>query len=293
MLPGKPATFTRLDLLLGLLLAAGAAWLVLRAGANLDYDWDWSVVSRYLVKTTPDGVAPNLLLEGLFTTIKLALWSMLLALPVGTIAGLARARGRLGLRLLARVYVEFVRNTPPLVLIFIFYFFVGDQVMTALGVQEAARALPDSMRQTTAWLAAEPGRLAAFASAVLTLGLYEGAYIAEIVRSGVQSIERGQWEAAYALGLSPWQRMRRVVLPQAFRRIVPPLAGQFISTIKDSAIVSVISIGELTFQGMEIMATTYQTFEIWLTVLGMYLALCLTLSLLSRRLEAYLARWGF
>ena len=103
------------------------------------------------------------------------------------------------------------------------------------------------------------------------MALYEGAYITEIVRAGIQSVERGQWEASYALGLSWWQQMRYVILPQAIQRIIPPLAGQFISTIKDSAIVSVISIQELTYQGMQLMAATYLTFEVWTTVALMYL----------------------
>ena len=86
-----------------------------------------------------------------------------------------------------------------------------------------------------------PARFSAFIAAVFTLGLYEGAYITEIIRAGIESVEKGQWEAAYALGLSPYRKMRHVILPQAARKILPPLAGQFISTIKDSAIVSVIS----------------------------------------------------
>jgi polar amino acid transport system permease protein len=124
-----------------------------------------------------------------------------------------------------------------------------------------------------------------FIAAVLTLALYEGAYITEIVRSGIQSIERGQWEAAYALGLSKLDQLRFVILPQAVRRVIPPLTGQFISTIKDSAIVSVISVPELTFQGMELMAATFMTFEIWITVTVLYFLLTFSCSLLARRVE--------
>jgi polar amino acid transport system permease protein len=101
-------------------------------------------------------------------------------------------------------------------------------------------------------------------------------------------VEKGQWEAAYALGLTRTQTLRRVVLPQALRRILPPLAGQFISTVKDSAIVSVISIQDLTFQGLELMSSTYRTFEIWITVTALYLILTLSLSLGVSRLETRL-----
>jgi len=122
------------------------------------------------------------------------------------------------------------------------------------------------------------------------LALYEGAYITEIIRAGIQSIERGQWEASSALGFTSWQRMRHVIFPQATIRILPPLAGQVISTIKDSAIVSVISIQELTFQGMELMSATYLTFEVWITITLMYFLVTFTCSLAVRRLELTLQR---
>jgi polar amino acid transport system permease protein len=129
-----------------------------------------------------------------------------------------------------------------------------------------------------------------FFSALITLALFEGAYITEIVRAGIQSIEQGQWEASQVLGLSRWQQMRHIILPQTVQRILPPMAGQFISTIKDSAIVSVISIQELTFQGMELMSSTYLTFEIWITITILYLILCLALSLGVERLEIFMRR---
>ena len=126
-----------------------------------------------------------------------------------------------------------------------------------------------------------------FLSALITLAIFEGAYITEIIRAGIQSIEQGQWEASSALGFNSLQRMRYVILPQAIQRILPPLAGQFISTIKDSAIVSVISIQELTFQGMELMASTYLTFEIWITITILYLTLTLSCSSIVDRFEKH------
>ena len=124
----------------------------------------------------------------------------------------------------------------------------------------------------------------------VTLAVFESAYIAEIVRAGMLSIEKGQWEASAASGLSRFQQIRWVIGPQALRRIIPPLAGQFISTIKDSSIVSVISVQELTFQGMELIASTYLTFEIWITVTALYLVLTLSLSMALSRLEHHLTR---
>lgn len=127
---------------------------------------------------------------------------------------------------------------------------------------------------------------------MITLGLFQGAYIAEIVRAGIQSIDDGQWEASRAIGLNRWQQMRCVILPQAIRKMLPPLANEFINTIKYSSIVSVISIQELTFQGMQVMASTQVTIEVWIIITIMYLLLCFSLSLGVSVLEHKLANNG-
>ncbi|MBN1625823.1 MAG: amino acid ABC transporter permease, partial [Deltaproteobacteria bacterium] len=233
---------------------------------------------------------PNLLMQGLFTTIRLSIWGTILATFLGTIMGLCRASGSLFKRLLGWTYVELTRNIPPLVLIFIFYFFLSSQIIPILGMDEFIASSSDGTKAFLEFLFAPASMFSAFISALVTLALFEGAYIAEIVRAGVQSIEKGQWEASYTLGMSRWQQIRYVILPQAVQRILPPLGGQFISTIKDSAIVSVISIQELTFQGMELMAATYLIFEIWITITVLYLILTLTLSLGVERLEIYMRR---
>jgi polar amino acid transport system permease protein len=127
--------------------------------------------------------------------------------------------------------------------------------------------------------------LPVFFSGMIALAVFEGSYITEIFRAGIQSIHFGQWEASSALGLNRRQQLFYIIFPQAAHRILPPLAGQFISTIKDSAIVSVVSVQELTFQGLELMASTYLTFEIWITIAVMYLILSLTCSFLVNRIE--------
>ena len=162
--------------------------------------------------------------------------------------------------------------------------------MTALKVDDFVRSQSESVQSVLTFFFATPARFSAFLSALMTLALYEGAYLTEIVRAGIQSIERGQWEASAAVGMSWWQQMRYIVLPQAMQRILPALAGQFISTIKDSAIVSVISIQELTFQGMELMAATYLTFEVWITITALYFLLTFSFSLLVGQLENYMHR---
>lgn len=259
---------------------------------GLHYNWDWGSIPQFLFRYDEEskGWVTNILMQGLFTTIRLSVWSTLLATIIGTVMGLCRLSKSLFSRLIGRTYVELIRNLPPLVLIFIFYFFLSDQIMTSIGVDEFVKSRSEDTQALFTFLFAPPPLFSAFLSALITLALFEGAYIAEIVRAGVQSIERGQWEASHALGLSWWQQMRYIILPQATQRILPPLAGQFISTIKDSAIVSVISIQELTFQGMELMSATYLTFEVWITVTALYFILALALSLSVERLEIHMKR---
>ena len=228
---------------------------------------------------------PGLILQGVFITLRLSIYSTIVAMIFGIIMGLFRTSRSPFKRIIGWSYVELIRNIPILVWVFIFYYFVSNQILPIFGVEEFIRTRGEKTQALITFLFAQPSLFSAFISALITLSIFEGAYITEIVRAGIQSIEKNQWEAADALGLSRWQRMRLVILPQAIQRILPPLAGQFISTIKDSAIVSIISIQELTFQGMELMSTTYLTFEIWITITGMYLILTLTCSLTVSKLE--------
>jgi polar amino acid transport system permease protein len=200
------------------------------------------------------------LMTGLWTTLWLSAGASILALIIGLLTGLARISKNFTLRGLAAIYVEFIRGTPLLVQIFIAYFFIGT-------VFDLSRNV------------AGMGALAIFA----------GAYVAEIVRAGIQSISKGQMEAARSLGMNLVQAMVYIILPQAFKRILPPLAGQFISLIKDSSLVSVIAITDLTKSGREIITSTFATFEIWLTVAAMYLIVTSVLSQLVFYMERRLA----
>ena len=262
-------------------------YLVYRVQGTLHYRWNWGVIPQYLFRFDTDTGRwlPNLLVQGLFTTLRLSIWATVLATFIGTIMALLRISQSLFLRLTGSSYVGLVRNMPPLVLIFIFYYFLGDQILPRMGIDQWIEGLSPGSRCLLAFLFGPTNLLVPFLSALLTLALFEGAYITEIIRAGILSIEQGQWEAAGALGMTPWRRMRHIILPQAVPRMLPPLAGQFISTIKDSAIVSVISIQELTFQGMELMASTYRTFEIWITITGLYLLLTLSCSLAISKIE--------
>ena len=282
---------TPLDAGVVLALAGLAAWIAWRVLVGLEYNWNWGMIPQYLLfRADDDSWRMGMLLQGLVATVRLSLWAGVLAMLLGTAAGLARVGCTPLKRLVGGAYVGLVRNTPPLVLVFVFYFFLGDQLMLALGVEDWVYSLSDTASSRLGVLFGPMKRAPQFFSAVLALCLFEGAYIAEIVRAGVESVDRSQWDASAALGMTRRAQLRHIVLPQALQRMLPALAGQFISTIKDSAIVAVISVQELTFQGMELMAATYRTFEVWITVTAMYFVLTFACSLLVRRLEARLTR---
>ena len=281
-----------LDVALIVLLLGVGIWLAYRIKVGINYHWNWSAIPQYLLRFdmgTGTWVF-NLLLQGLFTTIRLSIWGTLLAVLLGTIMGLCRISRILFLRLFSRAYIEFNRNLPPIVLIFLFYYFVSTQVLGNLDIQGMMESLPASWQAIVGIVLSPPSLFVPFLSALVTLGFFEGAYIAEIIRSGIQSIEKEQWEAGRAIGLTRRQLMRLVILPLTIRKILPPLVGQFVSTIKDSAIVSVISVQELTFQGMELMASTYLVFEIWITVTVLYMILTVPVSLSIQRLEVHLRK---
>ena len=216
-----------LDIAILFIVLAGAIYLGYRVKVGLHYKWDWEAIPQYLFRFDEARQAwvSNLLMQGLYTTIKLSLWGTVLATVIGTVMGLCRVSTHRFRRMVGRAYVEIIRNLPPLVLIFIFYFFISDQIMASFGIDEWIKANAEAIRGPCSFLFAPPEIFSAFLSALITIAIFEGAYITEIVRAGIQSIEKGQWEASYALGLSRWQQMRYVILPQAARRILPPLAG--------------------------------------------------------------------
>lgn len=284
----KPGNkFTLVDAAALVLVIVAASFFFSRMGSVLAYEWNWKAIPQYFFfKDSGTGNwMPNILVKGFFTTIKLSIWATALAFALGTLSGVMGARGDGFQRFVSRTYVEIIRNIPSLVLLILFYYFVSSRFLDVLGADTWLREQPRGIQTCVSLMFADPGRINAFMSAVVALGLYEGAYISEIVRGGIQGLPAGQWEAAYSVGLTGPKTFRLVILPQAFRKVAFPLAGQFISTIKDSAIVSVISIQELTFQGMELMAATFLTFEVWVTVTALYFALTFTLSMAINYVE--------
>lgn len=200
-----------------------------------------------------------LLLVGAGVTIKITALSVALGVVIGLFVGIARISRIKILRILAAIYVDFFRGTPLLVQIFLVYF--------ALPVITGQRVDP-------------------FVAAIGSCGINSGAYVAEIFRAGIQSIDKGQMEAGRSLGMTWVQTMRYIIVPQAFKRVIPPLGNEFIALLKDSSLVSVIGFEELTRRGQLIIAKTYGSLEIWLSVAVIYLAMTLTIS----RFVAYLER---
>ena len=272
-------------------LIAAMAYVYYRVDTVLEYRWEWSIIPNYLYRWDEEQQqwVPNLLMQGLYTTIRLALWGIVLAAVIGVVFGVMRTTRRLFPRMLSRVYVELIRNIPPLVFIFIFYFFISSQIMPLLGIEEFVRHAPP---ETLAWmevLFGPPPLISNVISGIICLAMFEGAYVTEIVRAGIQSIPKTQTEAGLSIGLSRLQLMRYVILPQAVQRVVPPLAGQFITLVKDSSIVSLISIQELTFLAVETAVSTTRMFEVWITVAGLYFCVCYFCALLFDWLERHMA----
>ncbi|EJL6627539.1 amino acid ABC transporter permease [Vibrio cholerae] len=270
----------------GLLLAIASliGWLYYRSEVGIHYHWHWHEAWSLIFTPRADDSLPYFL-QGLGATLRLSLWGMVLALVLGSLIGIARSRKAWFVRLPANAFVQLVRNIPPLVFVFIFYFFISNQLIPLLGLDELLRNHIEEVHPLVTGLFG-PARLwENLLSGVLCIGLLSSAYIAEIVRAGLTNIPQGQWEAADSLGLPTWVKYRYVIAPQVLTAITPALAGQTISLIKDTSIISLISIQELTFVGSEIANSSGLIFEIWLIVGAAYLVLCLSLSMLFKQVE--------
>lgn len=280
MLSNKTKKFTIIDIAVIACIVAAIFVIFQRMSHVLDYKWEWEAIPSYFfyLDSLTGKLKANILVQGFAMTVKLSAWATIIGFVLGTISGIMGAKGSFGQRFISRTYVETIRNIPSLVLIIIFYYFVSSQFLDILKLDSWLRSSSSAFQTVSSFLFTGPAQINAFISAVIALGLYEGAYVSEIVRGGIISIPDGQWEASMSIGLTRQKAFLLVILPQTLRKVAFPLAGQFISTIKDSAIVSVISIQELTFQGMELMAVTFLTFEIWITITLLYFVLTFSLS---------------
>lgn len=199
-----------------------------------------------------------LLIAGACITVEITALTVFFGMVIGICVSLIRMSDFKLLRWMGNVYVDFIRGTPLLIQIFLVYF-----------------ALPSIIGH----------RVDAYFAAISACSINSGAYMAEVFRGGIQSIDIGQMEAGRSLGMTWWQTMRYVILPQAFKRIIPPLGNEFIAMLKDSSLVSVIGFEELTRRGQLIIARTYASFEIWMAVAIIYLILTFTVARLTGLLE--------
>jgi len=237
-----------------------AAILVLAGCNSAPGTWGWYVIDP----TTKSGyINITFLLNGFGATIILSLIAAFLSMAIGLLVALPGMSANRWIRLPSRIYIEFVRAIPLLPMLF-WVFYGLPVVLKSMGISVS---------------------IDAFWGAVLTLALSDSAFTAEIYRSGIQSINKGQTEAAKTVGLNYVQTMRYVVLPQAIKRILPPLANQFIYIVKMSAFASVIGMQELTRRANELVVTEYRPLEIYTLLILEYLVLVLIISFFVRWLE--------
>lgn len=232
-----------------LALAVGVLYVVVQGAQSMGYSWQWYRVPQYLYRVIDGELIWGPLVRGLRVTIEISSVALVLSFVVGMAAALMQLAGTRTTAAIARCYLEVIRNTPLLIQIYLFYFVLSP----LLGIDR-------------------------YWTAVAALCIFEGAYVSEIIRGGVLGVPKGQWEAGASLGLSTTALYRRVVLPQALRLVLPPATSQAIALIKASSIVSVIAVFDLTTEGRNIIADTFLTFEIWMTVAAIYLAINLALS---------------
>lgn len=273
-----------LDYSLLLFICLIILWFYSRSTLGINYQWNWSQAFEYVFTPQSNGNI-SYFFQGLIATLRLSIWGMCFGLLFGTLLGLARFSHMPMFKIPATIYILFIRNIPPLVFVFIFYFFISNQLIPLLGLEELLREHDGNIHAIQHMLFGSANLWENLLSGVICIGLLSSAYIAEIVRSGLEGIAQGQWEAAKTLGLSKWHAFRYVISPQVLTAISPALAGQAISLVKDSSIVSLISIQEMTFVGAEIANSSGLIFEIWLIVGAAYLCLCLLLSRIFAQIE--------
>ena len=245
-----------------LLLAAGAVWLVWRGVTQMDYRWQWYRIPRFFYKEIDGELIWGPLVNGALVTLEIAGWGLVLTLLIGLVVALLRLSDSISGKALAMVYLEVIRNTPLLVQVSIFFFVL----QPLLGFNNPLWA------------------------GIICLSVFEGAFASEVIRAGINSVARGQWEASTSVGLTRLQSYRYVVLPQAVPLMLPPMAGVLINLLKHSAILSFVAVFELTTEARNLVAETFMSFEVWFVVGPMYLLLTIFLSWVVALLERRVAR---
>lgn len=213
---------------------------------------DFSIIKPYF----------NLFVVGAFVTVKITALAVLMGIVIGLFVGMGKMSRISIIRWLCTAYVEVIRGTPLLVQIFIFYF--GLPQIIGINIPE-------------------------YPAAVIALGINSGGYVAEIIRGGILAVEKGQMEAARSLGMSHAMAMRYIILPQAFKKMIPPLGNEFVTLLKNSSLATTIGFGELTRAGQIVAGNTYKPFEPYFVVAAFYLIMTLAFSRLTNIVERRLA----
>ncbi|MEO0702655.1 MAG: amino acid ABC transporter permease [Pseudomonadota bacterium] len=246
----RAAMNTAWQILQAILVFFVIGWAIWRGAEAMNYSWQWYRIEPFFYREFQGEYYLGPLPQGLIETLRLAGTAGIFTIIIGFLTAFARMSDSIAARVLSKIYLEAIRNTPLLVQLFLFYFVLAP----ILGIDR-------------------------FWAGVLTLAFFEGSFAAEIIRGGIQGVDKGQYEAADAIGMRTVDKYRYIVVPQALPLILPPLTGLIISLIKHSAIVSVIAVSELTTAGLNLISETFMAFEIWFLVAGMYLALTVTLSI--------------
>ncbi len=248
-LAGRILSSAPVSILIYLLVIGFIIYTAYDGSRAMGYNWQWYRMPQYLWTITDEGFQWGEIAFGLVKTLQLSVLAFALALGLGLLVALLRLSGLLVGSAVARVFLEIVRNTPLLVLLYLFYYVLGP-------IFELDR----------------------YAASILCLGVYHAALISEIFRAAINSVAPGQWEGAASIGMSKAQAYRYIVLPQSVRFMLPPMTGEMVNMVKSSAIVSVIAVAELTTMGRNIISDSYMSFEVWFTIAAVYLVVTLTLS---------------
>lgn len=270
-----------IDFLL-LLIICGVVFLIFN-NFSLNYNWHFKKALAVVFTNSDNNNIPYFF-SGLFTTIRLSIWGLILATFIAILLVIPQCFNCRYLNLIIRSYILLIRNIPALVFIFICYYFIFNQLIPALGFTDYIdNGKPGNWLQN--FLFGPKDLWENLLSGIIAIAMISSAYIAEILRAGIDNVDKGQWEAARSLGLSEIIILKQIIFPQALRTLLPALAGQFISLVKDSSIVSLISIQELTFVGSEIANSTGYIFEIWILIGFSYFILCFALARIFQHLE--------
>ena len=277
----------RLDIFIWLFIILFLFFLYYQIQNTLVYKWRWADLWVYFFGWDEKKQTwfLNTLSIGVLNTIKIIFWSFFLSIIVGFLLAIMKNSKKKYISWLANTYIEFVRNIPSLVFLFLFYFFFSSQFFPYIGLSYFTNNLTETGDFIIKFLFINPSLLENFISGVISLALLESAYIGEIIWAGILSIEKNQWESGKSLGLGRLKILRFIILPQAIYKITPALTGQIINLIKDSSILSIISIQELSFSANNVIAVSNLRFEVWIVVAIIYFVLCATFAILSKRLE--------